>query len=164
MPRDAFGDEFDATAPATQQGGPAAPSSFLPPPGASASPPSSASSWLPGSVDLPDTGSGGPVTSGRPLGPPMYLLVLAGACIVASLILGAVAHGKPALAVAGWVVGGFLSVGFLALFTMRDSLRRASSWYMTRDIAGALRSVLVTAAVVGIALNAFQFADWISRR
>jgi hypothetical protein len=165
MPRDAFGDEVDSSVPTGPRLPTSSPSPNLPPPGAPMGLSNSSSGWAPVStVQREESAATSSGDRNRPLGPPMYLLVVAGLCVVVSVLLGIVGHGKPALAIAGWVIGGFLSVGLLALFTMRDSMRRADAWYMASDFANTLRSLLVAAAVVAVALNAFQFADWTSRR
>jgi len=95
---------------------------------------------------------------------PVTLLGVAGLCVVAALGLGSLAHGRPLLAVIGWVLGGFVSVSVLAWFTLTDSARRADAWYTSRPFPNVLRSCLLVSAVLVVALNAYQFADWKSRQ
>lgn len=115
---------------------------------------------LPGSVLPGGGGSGGVSTVSAPT---QWLMAAAGLELV-GLVLGALASGKPALSVAGWVLSGFGALGLLAVFTLADSRRRADPWYSSGSGPAALRGVLAITSVLVVALNAYQFADWISRR
>lgn len=165
MPKDMFGDEVVEPAPAPVRPHPRvaswdAPDQIFP---AGSTP---GSGWA-GETEQISTGPGSTRTSQTrtsPLGPPLQFLGGAGACVVASLVLGLLSHGKPGLAVGGWMVGGFATIGLIALFTLRDGLRRTDAWYTENPATGPLRSVLVVLAVATVALNAYQFAYWAARR
>jgi hypothetical protein len=94
----------------------------------------------------------------------LYLLVIAAICVVASLVLGVMGDGTPGLALSGWLLGGFAAVGVLALFTLRDFVRRTDAWYSENRVAAKLHDGLVVLAVAAVALNAYQLADWAARR
>ena len=99
-----------------------------------------------------------------PIGPPLYLLAVAVGCVGVALVLGLLGHGSPALSVGGWVLGGFATIGLVAVFTMSDSLRRTDAWYVQNSVAAPFRAAVVVLAVLVVALNAYQFADWLARR
>jgi hypothetical protein len=99
----------------------------------------------------------------RPVGPPTGWLALSAACVVIAFGLG-VWGGGPAAWLVGWLAGGFVSVGLLAVFTLADSRRRADPWYGARPLVSRLRTALVLLAAATICLNAWRLADWVSRR
>ncbi len=114
--------------------------------------------FTPSTPDTPRLSGG---TGGGPVGAPVRWLVVAAVCVVASAALGA-GSASPYW-VAGWVVGGFACVGFLAVFTLVDSNRRTDPWFVTRPLVYRIRTLLVFLAALAVALNAWRFADWVSR-
>jgi hypothetical protein len=104
-----------------------------------------------------DTGSG-------PVSAPVLWLGVAAALEVVGLALGLMSSGSPGLSLAGWLVGGLGAITVLAWFTLADSRRRTSSWYSSSKAAEWTRGTLAVIAVLVVAVNAYQFADWISRR
>jgi hypothetical protein len=153
-----------------QQGGAAAwgsgnsgwgtpPSEGQPPPsGGPPVAPEPPGAWKGGTGPAPD------LNSGEPISAPMVWLAVAGVLEVIGLVFGLAAHQKPALSVAGWLIGGFGAISVLAWFTLADSRRRTSAWYSAGAGPAAIRGVLALAAVVVVAVNAYGFADWASRR
>ena len=166
MPKDMFGDEVGDSSPPISGRQPGAATAWTQPD--EASPVASSQSARGGWADGGREGDGVPRPSAgtrtSPLGPPLHLLGVAAICVVASLLLGLVGHARPELALGGWVLGGFAAIGFLALFTLRDALRRSDAWYTQNTAAAKLRGGLVILAVAVVALNAYQFADWAARR
>ncbi|MCW2608222.1 MAG: hypothetical protein JWO60_2915, partial [Frankiales bacterium] len=100
----------------------------------------------------------------EPVSAPVGWLGFAGGLEAVALVLAAVAHDRPVLAVAAWLLAGFGAIGALALFTVKDARRRAEPWYSPSASAGALRVALAVAAVLVVALASYQFADWLARR
>ena len=141
-------------------------------------PPGGASGWNPapsppswGSTPAPESGSwGAPATGPAASGgqasgsaPWIWLLLALGVLLVA-ILLGLLAHGKPALSIAGWLLAGFGAIGMLAAFTVADTRRRANPWYSPGAAPSRLRGALAFFALAVVALNAWQFADWAGRR
>jgi hypothetical protein len=91
-----------------------------------------------------------------------WVLAAAG-CAALSIVIGLVARGRPEVATIGWSVGGAGSIGLLTAFTIRDGGLRADSWYVPKRWPEVARTVVVAAAAVGVGLNAWWFADSISR-
>lgn len=110
-------------------------------------------------VDVVPSGS-----SGAPVSAPVAWLAVAAVLEVVGLVLGLLADGRPLLSVLGWLVGGFGAIGALAWFTLADSRRRTDPWYSTTRAPALARTALAVAAVVVVAVNALQFADWASRQ
>lgn len=103
-------------------------------------------------------------SSGAPVSAPVGWLAVAGALEVVGLVLGLLADARPLLSVLGWLVGGFGAIGALAWFTLADSRRRTDPWYSATRAPALARTALAVAAVVVVAVNALQFADWASRQ
>ncbi len=119
--------------------------------------------------------SGGPGFGDRPGGSvlpettdavtaPLGLLALAGGLVAVGLLLAALAHGRPVLAVLAWLLAGFGAIGALGVFTVTDARRRTAPWYTGTASAGLLQAGLAAAAVLVVALASYQFADWLARR
>ena len=125
-----------------------------------------------GPPGVPDASSGwqggagpGPVVDGgEPISAPMVWLAVAALLEVIGLVLGLAGDQKPAFDVAGWLVGGFGAISLLAWFTLADSKRRTSAWYSAGPAPAVIRGALALTAVVVVAVNAYGFADWASRR
>jgi hypothetical protein len=102
--------------------------------------------------------------SDRPVLPPARWLLAAAGCVVAAFALGSFGGPRAYFWVLGWLVGGFVSIGLIAAFTLADSRRRADPWYTARPVLSYLRTALLALAIVAVALNAWRIADWASRR
>ena len=70
---------------------------------------------------------------------------------------------RPGLALIGWSLGGLVAVGLLGVFLWRDLERRSQGVAADSHAADWLRRLLVVAAVVSVALNAWVIADAIAR-
>jgi hypothetical protein len=111
----------------------------------------------PGWADPGDTGHGMVVSS--PYG---WVLAAAG-CAALSVVIGLMAQGRPGVATIGWLIGGAGSIGLLTVFTIRDGGLRADSWYVSKHWPEQVRTVVAAVAAIGVGLNAWWFADSISR-
>jgi hypothetical protein len=106
-------------------------------------------------------GEGSAVT-GRGVHEPLQLLIAAAACTIGSILLGLLSW-KPELAILGWFLGGLAAIGFVTAFTLLDTKRRADPYYLARPTGRVLCRIVISAAVLGTALNAWHFADYMSR-
>lgn len=69
-----------------------------------------------------------------------------------------------ALHVLGWLVATFGTAALLIAFTLIDTRRRASVWYLGSDAAvRSLRTAAIVLALLAAAAQSYQFADWFSR-
>jgi hypothetical protein len=116
----------------------------------------------PSAFDLAATAVGD--AAARPVGAPVGWLAAAAACLVGALASGWWRPGRPAFWLAGWLAGGFACVGLLAVFTLADSRRRTNPWYSASPMVLRCRTALVLLAAIAVCLNAWRFADWVSRR
>lgn len=94
---------------------------------------------------------------------PLGLLIAASACTVVSIFIGLSSAWHPARSIVGWLLGGVVAVGLVAWFTILDTKRRADPYYLARAAGIWVRRAVLLAAVVGVALNAWHFADYVSR-
>ncbi|MGY1632241.1 hypothetical protein ACI784_11115 [Geodermatophilus sp. SYSU D01186] len=66
--------------------------------------------------------------------------------------------------VAGWAVASFSTAGLLIAFTLIDTGRRASAWYLGHDgTVRGLRRAAILLALLAAAAHSYLFADWFSR-
>ncbi|MGY1741176.1 MULTISPECIES: hypothetical protein [unclassified Blastococcus] len=66
--------------------------------------------------------------------------------------------------VIGWSIAAFGTAAFLIAFTLIDTGRRASAWYLGRE--GAVRTLRLSAIALALliaAAHSYLFADWFSR-
>jgi hypothetical protein len=63
----------------------------------------------------------------------------------------------------GWLIGGPIVIGVLAVFVTRDTARRADPWYAESSAAPWLRRLLVLLSLVAVVLNSLSIADFFSR-
>jgi hypothetical protein len=101
--------------------------------------------------------------AGSVVSTPYGWILAAAGCAILSIAIGLMAQDRPRLAVLGWLIGGACSIGLLTVFTIRDGRLRAGSWYSRLPWADRLRPVVILAAAVGVGLNAWWFADTVSR-
>ena len=101
---------------------------------------------------------------GGPVGAPRQWLAAAAGAVVLGGVIGLLAAGKPVLSVVGWLLAGAVAIGLLAVFTLQDTRRRASIWYTGNQSVAVVRNAILAVAVLVVALNAWQFADWAARR
>lgn len=95
--------------------------------------------------------------------PPLHWLVIALVVAVLGLAAAATASLTPSRAWVGWVLGGFVASGLLALFTLQDARKRADPWYASSAAAAPLRAAVMLASLAAVALSAWQYADWAAR-
>lgn len=65
--------------------------------------------------------------------------------------------------VTGWLVGGPVVIGLLAVFVNQDTARRADPWYAESPFAPWARRALVVISLVAVVLNSLSIADFFSR-
>jgi hypothetical protein len=147
-----------------------------PGPGGASFPGTAGPGWPPAAGRPQPGGSGGFPSSGAPLPtgpsttdsltparPPVALLILAGLLAVAGIVVAGVFWaGRPA--VIGWALAGPLAIGAAAVFSLKDTARRAAPVYLS---PGWLRAAYAAAAVlivVGVIAGSVSFAIWVSHR
>lgn len=108
--------------------------------------------------ELPD------VATSPAVAPPVRWLLVAAGWAAVALVLGGRSGPAPWIWLAGWAAGGMLCIGSLAIFVLVDTRRRTSPWYAVRRPIARLHGALVLIGVLAVALNAWRFADWASRR
>lgn len=102
--------------------------------------------------------------SGRQVSAPVSWLAAAAITAVAAIAATPFAGGRPLVSLSGWIVGGFVAVGLVTVFVYRDSVARTNPWYVIKPQLSIFRTIVLVLATVAVALNAFMFADWFSRR
>jgi len=66
--------------------------------------------------------------------------------------------------VIGWAVASFSTAGLLIAFTLIDTGRRASAWYLGYEsTVRGLRLAAIVLALLAAAAHSYLFADWFSR-
>lgn len=92
---------------------------------------------------------------------PLWLvigLVLVIAAIVVFAVMRTATYG-----VIGWILGGPLAIGAVAIFLFADSRARQSPWFVGSDGLAWLRRVVIALALVAVALNAYLIAHDLAR-
>jgi hypothetical protein len=117
--------------------------------------PGRGAAWTPGADE--ET-----AVAGRGVREPLELLIAAAACTVPSILIGLLSW-RPGLAILGWFLGGLVATGFVTAFTVIDTKRRADPYYLVRRTGPVICRIVIGAAVLGTALNAWHFADYVSR-
>jgi hypothetical protein len=92
-----------------------------------------------------------------------YLWAAAGLTVIA-LALIPVALQLPLVSVVGWLLGGFLAVGLVSLWSYQQAQARASLWYLEVQETLPLRFIVLGLSVVAVVAHSFLLADWVSRR
>ncbi|MEP7193219.1 MAG: hypothetical protein ABI903_10170 [Actinomycetota bacterium] len=92
----------------------------------------------------------------------MLFLVIGLVLAAAGIVIG-VASDSLILAGGGWMLGGPLAIGSLAVFLQVDTRRRSNPWYADSSIVPWLRRGLVFLAFLAVALNAWTIANAIAR-
>ncbi len=111
----------------------------------------------------PSSGSmvGGAVT----VRSPSRTLLWAGAGMaVVSLALIPVALRAPLVSVLGWLLGGFVAVGLVSLWSYQEAQARTNLWYLAVKESLPLRAVALGLCVLAVVVHSYLFADWASRR
>lgn len=93
--------------------------------------------------------------------PTLFLVV--GLAFAAGAIVIALVSDSATLASAGWMLGGPLAIGSLAVFLQKDTLRRSQPWYAESSLVPWLRRGLVFLAILAVALNAWTIANAVAR-
>jgi hypothetical protein len=96
-------------------------------------------------------------------GAPVVWLGAAALSSAAGLGLGLLSRMSPGVALAGWSLGGLVSVGLLTVFALKDAAARASGWYARRGIIPIAQCMVVLLAVTAVVVSGFFFADWAGR-
>ena len=91
----------------------------------------------------------------------MWLLI--GVVLVLAAIVLALVSSSATLSVAGWLIGGPLAIGAVAMFTVADAKARQDAWYVGSDALAWARRVVVCAALIAVALNAWTIANAVAR-
>jgi hypothetical protein len=66
--------------------------------------------------------------------------------------------------VVGWAMATFGTAALLIAFTLSDTRRRGSAWYLGRDpLVRGLRVAALVLALGAAAWHSYQFADWFAR-
>ena len=107
-------------------------------------------------------GQSSAVVGGETQAAPTLLLVV-GLVFAAASIVIAVVSDSATLATVGWILGGPLAIGSLALFLQVDTRRRSQPWYADSSLGPWLRRALVFLAILAVALNAWTIADSVAR-
>jgi hypothetical protein len=102
-------------------------------------------------------------SAGQPVRAPVVWLGAAGVSVLASLGIGSQSSMRPALAVLAWVLGGFVAVSLLALFTVQDCKRRASEWYVKQRWTSSAQLAIGLLAAAAVAVSATYFAIYAGR-
>jgi hypothetical protein len=93
---------------------------------------------------------------------PVLFLVVGLVLATASTAIALVADSAT-LASVGWVLGGPLAIGSLAVFLQIDTRRRLAPWYAETALVPWLRRGLVFLAILAVALNAWTIANAVAR-
>lgn len=113
------------------------------------------------SVDGVDSSRAAPLDA--PATAPLGWLGVALACVVVGALVGAVVH-RATSGVFGWLMGGPIAIGLLAIFTVMDGRRRQDGWYRPSGVASWLQRVIVSLSLVAIVTNAWWIADAVARK
>jgi hypothetical protein len=105
--------------------------------------------------------SGGQAGSARSA--PLNWLFAAGFAAGLAVLLGTMASFRPSVAIIGWLLGGFCAIGLVTAFTVKDAELRTDPWYLERETGRWLRLLVLMVAIAGVVINAWQFADYVSR-
>jgi hypothetical protein len=105
----------------------------------------------------------GPGGSGIPVSQAPIVWLVAGLTAASLGLVIPLISRRPGLALIGWSLGGLVAVGLLGVFLWRDLERRSRGVAADSHAADWLRRLLVVAAVVSVALNAWVIADAIAR-
>lgn len=94
----------------------------------------------------------------------MALLVAAAVLPLVTAPLLLLANDRWVLHVLGWLIATFGTAALLIAFTLVDTGRRASAWYLGREsTVRALRTAAIVLALLAAAAQSYQFADWFAR-
>jgi len=100
--------------------------------------------------------------SGETKSAPTLLLVIGLAVAMASIVIALVSESATVASV-GWMLGGPLAIGALAVFLQVDTQRRSQPWYAESSLIPWLRRGLVFLAIIAVALNAWTIANSVAR-
>lgn len=103
-----------------------------------------------------------PVPLGSPASPPLQWLGLAGLLLIGGFVVFLVGRGAT-MGVIGWVLAGPLAISVLGLYTVQDAKRAQTGWYRPSSTAEWGRRIVIVAALVVVALNAFLIANDVAR-
>ena len=92
----------------------------------------------------------------------MVLLVV-GLVLAAASVVIALVSDSATVASVGWMLGGPLAIGSLAVFLQVDTHRRSQPWYADSSLVPWLRRLLVFLAILAVAFNAWTIANSVAR-
>lgn len=95
-------------------------------------------------------------------GPPVGWLAAALSIVAVALVLAAVSDA-PTLIGAAWLLSGPVAISVLAVFTLRDTRRRANVVYASRAWVARSYQLCLVVATLGIVLSATRIAFWAGR-
>jgi len=93
--------------------------------------------------------------------PTLFLAI--GLALASVAIVIAVVSDSASFASVGWMLGGPLAIGCLAVFLQKDTRRRSQPWYAESSLVPWLRRGLVFLAILAVALNAWTIANAVAR-
>lgn len=109
--------------------------------------------------------AGAPVLAPRSATPaPTWLFAALGVAVVSVALGLTLGRASGPAALAGWFLAGIASVALVALHQDRDLRAALSVWYAPHPSAALLRVVTLACVVLGVAVNAWFFAQWIASR
>lgn len=106
-------------------------------------------------------GAGTPTSAGLQSAPVHWLFFGLGLAIVGTLI--GLRFGSPWLNLVGWFVGGIGAILMFAVFTLRELKQRSVGMVKATSLPVVLRPALLVAALIAVSVNAWYFADAVSR-
>lgn len=112
--------------------------------------------------DSPYLGDDGGGSSPVATSAPVVWLWLASVAAAGGLLL-AVLTDHFALHVVGWIFAGPVALSLLALFSLRDTARRANPWYVVNEMAAWLYRLAIVTALVGVVACALRIALYVGR-
>lgn len=101
--------------------------------------------------------------SSASVGQPVLWVAAAAAAAVAGLVIGVTSGADLTRALLGWLLAGPVSFGLLAMYTVRDTARRATPSYTSSPVVAASYWITLAIGVVGVIVCALGIAEWVGR-
>lgn len=131
----------------------------------------------PTTVPLPDDPFGPPGQSGSRQGAvpeqsgtaasetastPLTWLLVALGLVIGSVLLFFLTQGAT-FGLVGWLMGGPLAIGALAMFMLADTKSRSNPWFTANPVADPMRRGVAVAALLAVGLSAYHVAADVAR-
>lgn len=101
-----------------------------------------------------------PTQAAHPL--PLYLAVISAlAGLVIGLVFGRVLGWVSAI---GWLLGGVVTVGLVAVYQAADLRDSSSMWHVPDPAAKVIRLLALGLGAVAVVVNTFHLAYWLATR